>query len=431
MSTQVQPPPTIPKPQVEQAESVEAAPNSSTLFYRRIWRWHFYAGLVVLPVVLVAASTGALWVFHEELEPIMYRDLYVVEPQPPRASYEEQLAAARTAAGGAEVTQLRVKFDPETSSRVIATENDERVTIFVNPYTAEVLGEMKKSFFDIVLDLHRRLMIGTPGRIMVELATSWSIVLIITGVYLWWPRGRQRFWGVWLPRIRAKTYVIWRDLHSVTSFYLAILTFLILFTGLLFSFAAGPAWLLVNRQLGGFPDETFAPPPKSVRPEGPAEAISADEALLLASSHDFRADAVSMVLPADEEGVYSVSFQNKYFNPPLLGQVVLDQYGTELRVSRWDDFPLGGKILFYAVPIHFGTLWGMPTKILAFIVCIGLIFATISGAVMWWVRRPQGKTGFPARVAYHIPKWLIATITVLSLIMPSVGVSILLILLGE
>ncbi len=48
--------------------------------YRVIWRWHFYAGLIVAPILLVAAITGGLYVFHAELSGWLYQDLYFVEP---------------------------------------------------------------------------------------------------------------------------------------------------------------------------------------------------------------------------------------------------------------------------------------------------------------------------------------------------------------
>lgn len=388
--------------------------------------------MIVVPVVLVASVTGALWVFNKELEPIFYRDLHVVQPQPTRASYQDQLAAARQVAGETRITQLRVNFAADRSTQVIRTEEGQRRTIFVDPYTAKVLGERGKSFFDVVLDLHRRLMMGSVGRIMVELATSWSMVLVLTGVYLWWPRGRQRFWGIWLPRIRAKTYLIWRDLHSVSSFYLATLSFLVLITGLLFSFAAGPLWIVTTQQLGGLPGPPADGPPKSVLPQEGATPISPDEALRIASRYEFPADSVSVVLPSGPNATYGLSFLNDRLNPPLLAQVVLDQYsGAELQVTRWEDYPLGGRILLYAVPIHFGTLWGMPTKVLAFAVCLIFVFASISGVVMWWVRRPQGKSGFPAPVDRKLPKWLIATILGLGVLLPTLGLSIVIILLGE
>ena len=56
---------------------------------------------------------------------------------------------------------------------------------------------------------------------VVELVTCWTIVLVISGVYLWWPRRRERVWGTFLPRLRRHPYVALRDLHAVSGFYVA------------------------------------------------------------------------------------------------------------------------------------------------------------------------------------------------------------------
>ena len=36
--------------------------------YRTIWRWHFYAGLFVVPMVLILALSGALYLFKPQVE---------------------------------------------------------------------------------------------------------------------------------------------------------------------------------------------------------------------------------------------------------------------------------------------------------------------------------------------------------------------------
>ena len=433
MATSVAEPITANKP-APAAEQVSTDPSTSgTGLYRRIWRWHFYAGLITLPIILLASVTGALWVFHQELEPVFYPELLIVEQQATRASYEEQLAAVRAAIEDREasLTHILAPFDPKRSNRFQVKQGEDYFGIFVNPYTAEILGEQHSSFFDVVLVLHRRLMVGSTGRVLVELATSWGIVLLISGLYLWWPRGREQFWGIWLPRLRTKTYVVWRDLHSVSGFYLIILSLFILLSGLAFSFVVGRSWLMLNMQAGAFPESLFNPA-KSASPAEAAAPISVDEAVRIATRHEFEADQINVELPVGEDGAYTVRFGSADYNPPISGQVAVDQYSGEIvSVTSPDDFGLSGKIQFYSVPIHIGSIFGMPTKILAFLTCLGLVFATISGASMWWVRRPQGGTGFPARVNYKIPKWLIAVTVLLGIVMPTVGLSIILILVGE
>ena len=110
---------------------------------------------------------------------------------------------------------------------------------YVDP-RGRYLGSIEKGgFFDIVLKLHRSLFLGTTGRIVVELTTCWTIVLAATGIYLWWPQKANQAWGVWLPRLRAKPYVVLRDLHTVTGIYVAIVAIVIALTGLIYTYVWG------------------------------------------------------------------------------------------------------------------------------------------------------------------------------------------------
>ncbi|MBM7844874.1 hypothetical protein [Herpetosiphon giganteus] len=79
-------------------------------------------------------------------------------------------------------------------------------------------------------------------------------------------------------------------------------------------------------------------------------------------------------------------------------------------------------------------LWaiGWPTKIIAVLTCLILIGLSISGVLLWWWRRPKSKLGMPGRVNEQVvPKWMVAVIVVLSIFMPLMGVSLLLVLFGD
>src|ERR1700704_3997006 len=65
--------------------------------YRVVWRWHFYAGMIIAPALIVVAATGALYIFKDELEAAIYPGVTYVEPAAQRVLYEQQLAAARAA----------------------------------------------------------------------------------------------------------------------------------------------------------------------------------------------------------------------------------------------------------------------------------------------------------------------------------------------
>src|SRR5262249_52335881 len=155
-------------------------------------------------------------IFKDEIEALLHPGVTSAEPAAGRVSYQQQLAAARAAVGKPVTIGLVQVFANPNRATAFAMASDKFQMGYVDPYRGRFLGAIEQGgFFDIVLKLHRQLFVGTTGRIIVELTTCWSIVLVATGMYLWWPRKLRQLWGVWLPRLRRKPYVVLRDLHSV------------------------------------------------------------------------------------------------------------------------------------------------------------------------------------------------------------------------
>jgi uncharacterized iron-regulated membrane protein len=208
--------------------------------HRVIWRWHFYAGMIVAPALIVVAATGALYIFKNELEALLHPGVTYVEPAADRVSYAQQLAAARASVPTPVNIGLMQVFANPKRATAIAMAGEKFQMSYVDPYRGQYLGAIEQGgFFDIVLKLHRQLFLGTTGRIVIELTTCWAIVLVATGMYLWWPRKWNQLWGVWLPRLRRKPYVALRDLHSVGGIYVGIIAILISLTGLIYTYAWG------------------------------------------------------------------------------------------------------------------------------------------------------------------------------------------------
>jgi uncharacterized iron-regulated membrane protein len=81
--------------------------------------------------------------------------------------------------------------------------------------------------------------------------------------------------------------------------------------------------------------------------------------------------------------------------------------------------------------LHVGSVLGMTSKILWLITCIVLMTLPVTGVWMWWERRPRGRLGLPRRVDARRPRWLIATIVATSILLPTVGASVVVLLAGE
>ena len=205
--------------------------------YRTIWRWHFYAGLFVMPLVLILSVTGAIYLFKPQIErweEMAFRNL----PTSGAVSPNVQVDAALAAFPGAQVHSYRLPDQPGDAALIHLGLGDGVAMrdVFVSPQ-GKVLGSLDPDWRIAALahDIHGQLLLGSRGSWIVELAASWAIVMIISGLYLWWPkdrRGGRGLGGIVWPRLGAGPRVMLRDLHAVTGFWVAGLTLILLLTGL-------------------------------------------------------------------------------------------------------------------------------------------------------------------------------------------------------
>jgi len=151
--------------------------------YRTVWRWHFNAGIIFAPFLLILAFTGAIYLFKPQIENVIYKDLYEVTPIGERVSASLQIEEVKKLYPDAIVTKYRPGEHAERSSEVGILNKDESLTIFSDPYTGKVIGELnsKDRLMNKIEEFHGELMVGTIGDRIVELAACWGIILIITG----------------------------------------------------------------------------------------------------------------------------------------------------------------------------------------------------------------------------------------------------------
>jgi len=456
---------------------MSSSPQTPTgALYRAAWRWHFYAGIFAAPLAIFLAVTGTLYLWKPQYEAWRYRDLREVPVQTSTASVDDQYAAALAAYPGAKPVTFTPAFAPGRTSELVvrhASTNStaheahmpiwagERATVFVNPYTATVVGTLaeRDRVMNTIHDLHGELLSGKAGSFIVELGASWLFVLILTGVYLWWPRPTFSVWGFLLPRLRAKGRVFWRDLHAVPAVWLSAATLLLLATGIPWTNVGGTWFRTVSAALGeGSPKESassahrseltgWSPPLKSGLPEkidtlvsnpssvdphadhhdhatpapsAPASAQSGAQLSTLSSqlpsaspritlAHAMEIAAANHVprpyalaLPASPSGVLSaMTDRNRAFTRAYLH---LDQYsGRVLADIRYDDFGFMGKFVLWGIIAHEGQLFGLLNQIANTLVCLGIILIAASGLALWWQRRPTGQLAAPTSTA-SLPK---------------------------
>ena len=411
--------------------------------YRAAWRWHFYAGLLVLPVLAWLAVTGGLFVFKTQIDGYFHHELKsVVARGVPLA--DGALAAAALAAHPGEPRKYTPPATPADSAELLVTADDgTRRSVFVDPYDGRVLGTLPEggSVAWTIRKLHSLAYFGTVARGIVEIAAGWAVLLVVSGLYLWWPRGRKG--GVLSVRGRPAQRVFWRDLHAVTGVLAgAALVFLAL-TGMPWSVLWGaqinqwanghnfgyPAGVRVQvpmsqqrlREQGdtpwsleqarvpmSMPAEHDAhaghaghegheghgnPAGASARPQAAAGGIGLDAAVATFRRMGL-APGFSVGLPQGPTGVYTGSV----YPPDLALQRVvhLDRYSGQALVDmRYADYGALGRWLEWGINVHLGQEFGVPNQAVLVVACLAIVLLCTSAAVMWWKRRPDGGIGVP------------------------------------
>ncbi|MFO1349375.1 MAG: PepSY domain-containing protein [Gammaproteobacteria bacterium] len=457
-------------------QNAGSEPAASGRFYRVVWRWHFYAGLFVIPVLLILAITGSIYLFKPQLDRWMYRELMFVEPGAAALSYDRQLDAARAAYPTAKLTKFTPAVTADRSAEVgLTTRDGHDLAVFVNPYTGKVLGERDEhaNLQAYARKIHGELMIGKVGDTIVELAACWALVLIVSGVYMWWPRHGSAIWGTLLPRLHADGRTFWRDLHAVPGFYGALLVVFLVLTGLpwagfwgdnfakvwsrypefMWDSAPNAKQLTAALNQNGVQTVAWAaeqlPMPKSIVPGHAEHQSSASASTSAASAEGQSAMPVSLggiialaqangvtpgysvSLPGDAEAVYTVSAVPN--DPTLERTLHIDQYsGKVLADLGWAQYGPVPKAVEFGIAIHMGKYFGLANQLLMLAICLIVITLTITGAVMWWRRRPAGRLGAPAMPA-NFPLWktAVAIIAVLGVAFPFVGISLVAVLLVD
>ena len=228
--------------------------------YGAVWRWHFYAGLFTAPFLFILAVTGMIYLFNDELNDLIYPELRfassVEASQPP----SRLLAAALEAFPGGRVTRIDMPTAPGRSAQLfVTTAEGEARRVFLDPPTARVLGSHVYTstlvgFADV---FHGSLMMGDFGDAIVELAACWAFILIVSGLYLWWPRGGSGG-SPWRPYTAVRGRAWWRELHKTIGVYASPLILFLIVTGLPWATIWGDRWLSpISNALGlGYPAQT-------------------------------------------------------------------------------------------------------------------------------------------------------------------------------
>jgi len=404
--------------------------QTSSSLYRMIWKWHFFAALYVLPFMALLSITGGLYLFDDSIEEVLYKNRLNVAVQESRLPLETQLAAVISLEDKVRIRSVNTNKTPGRTTLVEYQGGDKvRSYAWVNPYTAELLHTQARdnTLMRQVRKLHGELLIGKFGTKLVELAAHWAIVLFVTGLYLWWPRG-NRSWkqALTLPQGKGRSW--WKQTHLFTGFLASLLIIPILVTGLPWTDVWGGGLDRVQEMTNQkSPSRAFGGAPiLSSSSEG--ETISYEKVIDIATQAG-APGPYSIRPPRNEQDTFFVS--SDILSRSERVELHIDQYnGAILNRTGFEDYPAVAAAVSLGIAFHQGELYGWLNKVQnTFAALLGFTMA-ISGFVAWWIRRPKGTLGVPpAPASKTVGTGMLILVVVLALFLPLMGASLLLVLL--
>lgn len=428
-----------------------------------VWRLHFLSGFLAAPIVLSLAVTGILFAWHPQIEAALHHETLTAVAEGPARPLGEQVEAARRVhpgwsveavtpaapkAGGEQTTAVTLS-PPVTDSPEFGLASGAS-SVYVDPASATVTGEITEANrpSEWLRNLHSSWRLGPVAEPLTELAASWVLVSLLSGLVLWWPRNRRLLARAF--RFRRPGRPRWRSLHTTLGVGISVALLVIIGSGLSWTNFAG-AWIDVARaQLGSTTPEVSTALTAGTAAvgtghgqhhgsDGAARPVPAD---LTAGIDRVQASATAAGMtgvlefepPAAAGQAWTVSTVDNRWPIDATSVAVDPATGAVTDRVGWADYPLLAKATTLGITFHQAEMFGLNNQIALTAMAIALIVVIIAGYRMWWLRRPAGGLGIPPRVGpllRTVPVPLLLGFVILMVLLPTLGVSFLIYLAVE
>lgn len=394
-----------------------------------IWKWHFIAGLISLPFILLLSVTGIIYLFKADYETPIHRSIKNVAILSESSLFQEQWDIA-SAYALKKPHSMMVPQTPNEATEFISGKFGGKRSIFIDPYKKEVSGEVivKNGFMYTVRKLHGELLMGSFGTKIVELIASWMVVLIVTGLYIWWPSRGFRLSGFFIPRFKNGRRMFFRDVHAIGGFWISLLLLLVLAGGFPWTDVFGSNFKRLQKMTNtGYPltwnGKGLASQEKNTDP------LPLDQVVSLASKMSLEG-RVQIHFPKNKKGTYAVS--NSTPDLDKQKKIHLDQYtGETIKIHHWKDVGILMRARMWLMVFHQGE-FGLWNWLLMLGTGIVLFLMSFSALMSYIFRKSRGSWGVP-RVPEHfkIDYPIFFIIVVLGIVFPLFGISLVLLSMGS
>ncbi len=351
---------------------------------------HLWLGLPLGGLFFVISLSGALYCWEPEFAAIIYKEN--IEPQ------EKPFVSIHTLAKSVESALPEADFrtafyrGPTKAVQLLLYVPGTYYHANLNPYTGELihLQDMKKGWLNNLKFLHRNLMLGDIGREIVHWGTLLYLLMIVTGIVIWWParksQRKQRFTIKWGATRKRLNY----DLHNVLGFYSSWVLIFLVMTGLFWGFK------IVKTSIRSLYQEDLI---QYDVPHSIVDTTRSDLAqyqLMDQLGAQFRKEYpdqnIRISNPHNDDDPIQVSVVDKNRIATNVDQYFFDRYTGKRLVGNFQNglheqnsgFTTWNGLMY---DIHLGNIFGLTTRLLAFLASLIGASLSITGFIYWWDNR--------------------------------------------
>ncbi|MBE0495691.1 MAG: PepSY domain-containing protein [Campylobacterales bacterium] len=382
--------------------------------FKRLWfQIHWLLGLVSGFVLVIVSLSGAALSYEKEILRAINKDIYTVSvPQDANKLPLDLLLVHVREALKIPIQAVTLSSDPRASMGVIVlgegVNAGHGVTHYVDPYTGEILPALRGlSFFQVMHDLHRRLTFGSVGKQIVGASSLLLLVLVVSGIYLYWPRIRRSFGSSLTFNFKSKGRYFLYSMHSAVGMWVTLLYVLAVLTGLYWSYDwyRGALHNITNTSMpmghghnkGMFQSAQAQQPQEGTkRGQGGGRGKASSQVSYVPVAQAWTLfdtfverpyESALLRIPASG-GTYSFSYLDENpLHPRARNQLNLDLNTNQLLShDRYEDKPLNERLMRSMLPLHSGEYFGEVGRALMFAACVLMLLFFVTG-VMLYVER--------------------------------------------
>ena len=392
---------------------------------RRRWHWswkqvwfqlHWFIGITAGTVLVIIGLSGATLAFKEELLDLMNPDVRHVPVETRAPLTPAQLSNIAAAEHGQRVASITLYAQAGAAPRLFfAPKNGQRrgESIYVHPYTGATQPALTGAgFFEWTESLHRWLLLPRdPGRQVAGALALCLLGLALSGLYLRWPR-RPLDWRTWLtfdPALKGRSF-LW-NLHAVAGTWCLVVYVALTLTGIYWSYDVVrdniDAW-------AGKPPRTAQAPKRAGNEKKDAPAADIGLAWNSFQQHAAGWTLATVRLPVRPgEAVQFTWLAGDAPHERARSRMsIAPADGTVTENEPYSQQALGSRLVNIIYPLHMGTYFGLPGRIIVTVASLGLPLFAITGWMLYLGRRKAKRAvqaqrallaGMPGKTDTHLP----------------------------